>query len=126
MSKFRFDLKAQKFRRASGQLLDEMANNAVYEYKVVSFDKRSFDGVPWAPNKVQDGRQQLVKTGRMRQSIKVLSKTHDSRTVGSDVPYAEYHNAGTKDLPQRKFIGRNKKLEAKNGKLIITYLKKIV
>lgn len=123
MSKFRFDLKAKKFRGMKAKLLDEMANNAVNEFKVVSFDKKSFDGKAWAPNKVTDGRQQLVKTGRMRQSITILERMPDSRVVGSNVPYAVYHNEGAKHLPQRKFIGKNKKLEAKNKKVIMKYLK---
>jgi len=129
VSKFNFLRKAAKFRQAMPQLLDRMANNAVYQFKVVNFDAKGFvDGSlkPWKPNKVDTGHQQLVKTGRMRESIRVLGKTFNSRLVGSDVPYAEYHNDGTTRLPQRKFIGNAKQLELKNGKLLIQTIKSIV
>jgi len=126
MSKFKFAEKAQKFRSKKQVLLERMANNAVYEFKVVAFDRRGLDGNRWVPNKEDSGHQQLVNTGRMRQSIKILRRTSDSRFVGSDVPYAEYHNQGAKHLPQRKFIGNSKELEEKNRKLVLEYASKIV
>jgi phage gpG-like protein len=126
MSKFKFREKAVRFRSRKSAILEKMANNAVTFFKVDTFDKRSFNGVPWKPNKEQTGSQQLVKTGRMRQSITILSRSSDSITVGSAVPYAVYHNEGTKHLPQRKFIGKNKTLEAKNKKLLLQEVGKIV
>lgn len=127
MSKFRFNQKAAKVKAMKGQLLDRMANNAVTEFKVNAFDRRGLDGKSWAPNKKQVvGRQQLVNTSRMRSSIRTLKSTTDSRTVGSDVPYAAYHNNGAKHLPQRKFIGKSRAMEAKNKQLIFDTLTKIV
>lgn len=126
MSKFKFREKAMKFRSKKSAILERMANNAVIYFKVDSFDKRSFNGVPWAPNKVQDGRQQLVKTGRMRQSINILSRTSDSIKVGSNVPYAKYHNEGTKNLPKRQFIGSSKELEDKNNRYLLDQINRIV
>lgn len=129
MSKFQFLRKAAKFKAEIPVILDKMANNAVHQFKVTNFDSAGFvDGgvKKWSPNKVQDGRQQLVKTGRGRESIRTLVKTFYSRTVGTDVPYMGYHNEGTKHLPQRKIIGNSKELEMKNGKVIIEHLKRIV
>lgn len=126
MSKFRFNQKANKFRAVKGQLLDKMANNAVTEFKVNAFDQKGLDGNRWRPNKKQvAGRQQLVETGRMRNSIRVLERTPNSRKVGSDVPYAAYQNSGTKHLPARKFVGNSKALEKKNGQLILDTIKRI-
>lgn len=129
MSKFQFLRKATKFKSEIPTILDKMANNAIQQFKVDNFDKAGFvDGgvKKWTPNKVQDGRQQLVNTGRMRESIRTLEKTFYTRIIGSDVPYAKYHNEGTKRLPQRKFIGNSKELEMKNGKVIIEHLKRII
>lgn len=110
-------------------MLDRMANNAVNHFKVTNFDAKGFVDMTvksWAPIKNSDGRQPLVKTGRMRDSITILGRSLNSRIVGSNVPYAEYHNAGTARLPQRKFIGNSKVLEKKNGLVIIGTLKRIV
>lgn len=126
MSKFQFNRKAQKFRSRKSALLEKMANNAVSYFKVETFDNRSFNGVPWSPNKVQDGRQQLVKTGRMRESITILSRTNDSRKVGTNVPYAQYHNEGTARLPKRQFIGKSRKLEAENQVLIKQFMNTVL
>lgn len=126
MSKFNFTAKAAKFRSNEGRILDLCANNAVVEFKVNAFDNHGLNGQKWAPNKVQTGRQQLVDTSRMRNSIRVLKRAAHSRTVGTDVPYAEFHNKGTAHLPQRKFIGRSKELEAKNKALILREIRKIV
>lgn len=123
MSKFRFDRKAMNFRSKKSRLLERMANNAVNHFKVEVFDSRSFDGKSWAPNNVQDGRQQLVKTGRLRQGYKIAGRTQNSIKVINDVPYAVYHNEGTKHLPKRQLIGETRKLRATNTKLIDNYLR---
>lgn len=126
MSKFQFNRKAQKFRSRKSSILEKMANNAVNHFKVEAFDRRSFDGVAWAPNKEQDGRQQLVKTGRMRESISILSRTSDSIKVGSNVPYAKYHNEGTDHLPKRQFIGGSRELESENKALLKRHMNTIL
>jgi phage gpG-like protein len=115
MSKFRFDKKAKAFEAKKQGILDGMANNAVTYFKVTSFDKKSFDGKAWVPNKVQTGRQQLVKTARMRNSISVLKRSKNSRLVWTNVPYAKYQNND-----KHEFIGRSRELEAKN----LRYLEK--
>ncbi len=123
MSRFRFDLKAKRMKSGKSGLLDRMANNAIYEFKVVSFDKRSFDGKAWEPNKTQEGRQQLVKTGRMRQGFVISRRTSDSRDITNNVLYFEYHNAGTSKMPKRQMMGKTKNLTRKNDLLIKAYLR---
>ena len=129
MSKFQLLRKAAKFKQQVPRMLDRMANNAIYQFKVVNFDAGGFvDGTvqKWTPNQKQDGRQQLVKTGRMRESIRKLGGTFKSRLIGSEVPYAGYHNAGTSKLPQRKFVGSSKQLLVKNGNILMQTLKSII
>lgn len=129
MSKFHFNQKAEKFRMAKQTILDRMANNAVYQFKVINFDASGFVdfGVKkWAPRKESsNSRQLLVKSGRGRESITVLKKSIDSRIVGTVVPYMAYHNSGTTNLPQRKIIGNSKALEEKNLKVINEEMRKI-
>jgi phage gpG-like protein len=108
MSKFQFRSKAIRFRSKISAAVERMANNAVYEFKVVSFDSQSFDGRAWAPLKKPTGRQPLVKTGRMRDSITIISRTPVSAVVGSMVPYAGFQNA------MRKFVGESRMLKVKN------------
>jgi phage gpG-like protein len=129
MSKFHFLRKAALLKSAKPVILDQMANNAVYHFKVTNFDAAGFvdNGVKkWAPIKNGNGRQPLVKTGRMRESITILRRSVNARVVGSVVPYASYQNDGTKNLPQRKFIGDSKQLGNKNKRVLIDAIKKIV
>ncbi|MCC3159503.1 phage virion morphogenesis protein [Hymenobacter sp. 15J16-1T3B] len=41
-----------------------------------------------------ESRAVLVKSGRLRRSIRVTSTTDTSATIGTDVPYAQLHNQG--------------------------------
>lgn len=45
-----------------------------------------------APNNT--GRALLVKSGRLRRSIRIIQTTANSVTIGSDLPYAPVHNNG--------------------------------
>ena len=53
---------------------------------------------PWDARKSKatkdEGRAILIKTGRLRRSIRIISITPYSVTVGTDVPYARIHNEG--------------------------------
>lgn len=42
------------------------------------------------------GRAILVKSGRLRRSIRAVSVTADRVVIGTDVPYAKIHNEGEK------------------------------
>jgi phage gpG-like protein len=107
------------------QLLEKMGNEAVNHFKVDVFNAESFDGAHWKPRQKDDGRRLLVKTGRLRSSIRVMKRTRNSITVGTDVPYAEFHNKGTDRLPKRQFIGESKVLKRKFDGYISDYLKRV-
>lgn len=55
---------------------------------------------PWAKRKKgwgkaeRPGRAILVKSGRLRRSIRVVSTSPDRVVIGTDVPYAKAHNEG--------------------------------
>lgn len=53
----------------------------------------------------------LVKTGRLRRSVRIVATTATSVTVGSSEDYAEAQQEGTKKIPARPFItlGRSTK-----------------
>jgi phage gpG-like protein len=110
VSKFRFDKK----KIDTNKLLTVMSNNAVNYFKVDVFNSESFDGKAWVPKKVKDGRRTLVKTSRMRSSIRELKRGRNYVQIGSDVPYSKYHNEGTNHIPKRQFIGKAKQIENYN------------
>lgn len=130
MSKFRFDKKAARFKRGIQSALDIMANNAVNHFKIDNFNAQGFidetvERWPARKSKKDDaGRKILVKTGRGRESIKVLSRYGNKRKIGTLVPYMNYHNVGAGRLPKRKFIGNSAKLERKNAKVLRDFLRK--
>lgn len=148
MSKFNFAAKADKFRSMKSAILEKMALNAINQFKVANFDAQGFVDTTlqrWPNRKLRTTkykdntpnihfgglskdreRKILVKTGRMRQSITVISRGPDSITVGTDVPYAKYHNEGTKTIPQRKFIGKSAKLDAQNRKVLDSFIRRVL
>ncbi len=86
-------------------------------------------GEKWQPRKVTDsGRALLVKSGRLRKSIRLTRVTQDSVTIGSNVSYAPYHNFGSGRLPQRQFVGGstilNRRLQRMIRRKIIDALSK--
>lgn len=123
MSKFRFDLKAENFKLNKSVLLERMANNCVNHFKIINFDAQGFVDrtvKKWEPRKNDSdpGRKLNVKTGRLRQSISVISRSNDSRTVGSNVPYAGFVNVS------REYMGKSAMLTDKNQQLINSFVKK--
>jgi phage gpG-like protein len=89
--------KIDRFLRSAPRMMGQLA---VREF-VGSFRRQAFtDGAgvthAWPKRKKADkkGRAILVKSGRLRRSIRVTSTDSDSVTVGSDVSYAQLHNEG--------------------------------
>ena len=76
-----------------------------------SFEQsRAPDGSPWAPlasstvaRRRQGSSKPLIDTGRLRNSINASSGP-SSLKVGTNVPYAAYHQFGTEDIPARPFL----------------------
>jgi len=89
------------------------------------------DGVRWAalaPSTLAQKRRLgypdsiLTRTGKMRRSVNSVA---DARGVliGVDVPYAIFHQQGTRKMPQRRILGMNDKRRGKLVKLIRVWIK---
>ena len=89
-----------------------------------SFNTKSYDGRAWEDSK-EHKNELLVKTGKLKGSIKVSSNGKDSVKVTSDVSYAVYHNEGTNRLPRRQFIGNSITVEKGVIEIIKTKIKTI-
>lgn len=66
----------------------------------------------WAPLKASTAKQKarkgyspipLIRTGHLRQSFRPFWNKEQAG-IGSEVPYAQYHEAGTERLPQRAML----------------------
>ena len=77
--------------------------------------KRDSEGVSWEqlkPATIERKRNAkgnlrggiLVDRGDLRKSITYFASTQ-SVTVGTDRPYGQYHQSGTKHMPARRFLG---------------------
>lgn len=75
------------------------------------------------------GRGILIKTGNLRRSIRVISRTFRSVTIGSDLPYAQTHNDGLRvrghKMPKRQFIGNSGVLNRLLGNRLNDMIQKI-
>lgn len=108
----------QAIRRAVPQLPLIMGNEAV-NYVLDNFRAQGYidGGVHNWPGRKNDvrakGRALLVRSGRLRRSIRITALTADSATIGSDVPYAKAHNEGFRGTVQvrahnRRIISRRR------------------
>lgn len=111
--------------------LPPILGNEVVNFAHDNFDRQSFNGVPWQKRKNptkwgkrdDEGRSLLVKTGRLRRSIRVAEILENRVKIvagGADVPYARAHNEGSKGMVTQyvnPFLRRGKKgkTESVNG-----------
>lgn len=86
------DLKNNLHRR----LLDEASIRALRFSKERFRQKNWIDTTPqkWKPRQRRDRGSLMIRSGRLKRSIRVLNKTATSVTIGTDVPYARIHNEG--------------------------------
>lgn len=49
---------------------------------------------PWEPRKKRSRGSLMVKSGRLKRSIRKISDGHNFVLIGTDVPYAQLHNEG--------------------------------
>lgn len=122
-------ISTNKYASATGLMRKEIGNQAVSHFKD-SFRNQGFDDshvTPWKQRKVQGrnkkGRAILVKTGRLRRSF-VISYSTEKITIINDTPYSTYHNYGSKNLPQRRFMGQSRDLNKKIQATIVRVLKR--
>lgn len=70
----------------------------------------------WGKTPRNKGRALLVDSGRLRRSIRIMSKTAYSVTIGSDVPYAKAHNEGFKGSVSQQVSAHTRRKTVKQGK----------
>lgn len=56
---------------------------------------------------IKENRKTLFKTGTLFHSIQAYKIGRNTRSIGTDVFYAKYHQFGTPTLPIRAFLGMN-------------------
>ena len=127
-----FEAKIKAARVAKIKALNAIANNSVNFFKVTTFDAQAWiDTAPqrWAPRKNKTdrpGRKILVDTGAGRQSIHTHTVTTNRVVIRAEAEYMNFHNTGTKKMPQRKFMGKSAKLDAQNNAIINKYFRKVI
>lgn len=91
--------------RAGGEVLVQMAKR--------SFDEPALRAAPWAPLKPSTIKQKaragkssglLKSSGTLWRSLRVIGVDATSVRIGSDRPYAAYHQLGTRHIPARPFF----------------------
>lgn len=118
LAQFRRDLHAYvaKLPREIGRaVVQESADN----FRRQGYENEQGAVVPWAPRKNERGRRRndggrdrrfkhralLIKSGRLRRSVRIVATTATSVTVGSSEPYAQPQQEGSgRGLTARPFI----------------------
>ena len=77
----------------------------------------TFEGWKAVRNEKRKGAAILIKTGRLRRSIRIVKMNASSVSIGSDVPYAEVHNDGFNGSVNVSAHSRNKYGKAKASSL---------
>lgn len=91
-------------------------------------DQVSPDGRPWPPADKPQGHPLLNETGRLFQSAVLPGPGHieevtdHSIVFGTIVPYAAFHQNGTRFLPERAFLGASSSTIEHCVELIMDYL----
>lgn len=91
-------------------LLDESAAVLLNHIRTRFLSEIDSDGQQWQPSKAAQDRKAgrgggtLFDTGRLFHSLQAYTRGSFSRALGTDVPYAKFHNFGTVRLPKREFL----------------------
>lgn len=122
------------YTRGRATLPKKLGNAAESHFKD-NWRKQGFDDStvkPWKSrkNNIDPGRAILVGKanrggGRLRRSFASAVQSLNRITVTNFAPYSVYHNYGnpSRNLPQRKFMGRSRNLDEKSGVLIMRMIK---
>ena len=118
---FNFKKKIKEFEQLKKSLPLVVGNMAkrhfVKSFRDGGFTDKTLD--PWQKRKTRNrsdrrnpraGRALLVDTGHMRRSVKIKSASFSSVKIGTNIPYAKYHNNPKKARVHRQFIGNSQKL----------------
>ena len=104
-------------------ILDEAQAILLNRIRTRFLSEKDPDLIPWPPSaaalkrksggyttrggKKYFGTGTLFETGTLFHSIQAYRIDPNTRGIGTDVPYAKYHQFGTKLLPPRVFLGFN-------------------
>lgn len=120
-NKLRLGAKIKEAKKRRLTAMRKIAKNSVNFFKDDVFEAQGFidQGVEkWKPRKKQRPGKTLVKTGRGRASIREKEVTSNKATIQAGAKYMSYHNNGTKNLPQRKFMGNSARLDKQNNRIL--------
>lgn len=83
------------------------------------------DAGKWAKrkNNIDPERAILVKTGSLRNSIKIYKVTSDQVIINSNLDYSNRINFGTNNMPAREYLGKSSVLTKKIETVIEKMLK---
>lgn len=100
----------------NNQEINLMKKNAeiAKNFFIQSFENKGFTDTnleAWEQDEDSTKGELMVKTGNLKNSIRVENVENNSVEVTSDVPYAKFLNDGTSRTTSRKFIGKSAKLE---------------
>lgn len=132
---------ARQLRRFSDHLQDATpAFAAMAEYQVKTVNARQFaeKGTPetggrWSPlsppyarfkARVRPGRPLLVFDGDLKREMTIPGKgvyeiRRSGMTVGTDLPYARYHQNGTPTMPARPLMGTPREADTRQFEKIL-------
>jgi phage gpG-like protein len=116
--------KLARINRLLKRLPRDVGNEALLFFLNQFKKEETPEGKSWPRRKengegVRDSRRGLlVKSGRLRKSIRLTKVTSNSVTIGTNTPYAKYHNEGTERIPQRQFIGKSAALNRRLQRMI--------
>jgi phage gpG-like protein len=82
----------------------EAMGQAVKSLAVQAFTDPAKRAQAWAPRQDDAPHALLQKKTILRKSIRVISVTGDSVTIGSDRPYAAIHQLGGDAIPARPYL----------------------
>lgn len=106
-------------RLQSGQLLEQVKGVLVDEIEAAFQNEKNPEGRQWAPlaaatirqlRRQSYGGKMLQRTGLGKRSIKI-QVTGRNRLAVSYLGYMDYHDKGTRFVPQRQFIPNKRDLE---------------
>lgn len=105
LRKLRAAQNPQPALRAAGEALVQMAKR--------SFDEPALRAASWPPLKPSTAKRKaaagksnaiLKSSGTLWRSLRVIGVTLSAVTIGSDRPYAAFHQIGTRHIPARPFF----------------------
>lgn len=91
-----------------------------------AFATESWNGSKWPKHRRPQGHPLLQKTGRMKASVRVDVANSKRVKWSAHVPYADFHNAGTSRIPQRRFIGMTDRVRRRIDKAIKDEMQKVL